>query len=875
MSQVLPAFQLIALFRRSTIRAGQLKAFIPDMQYPSGQKRNAWGKTDLEEGKTHALAHHSADVAAVLIGLFEQPVFRRRAEAAAERSLDDVDCTRLGALAFLHDIGKLAPGFQAKGWPVDLWPRAKVGHLTAGWQWCDSLDGREETALGGVLPDLDQWTDGENWISILLAHHGRPIPVCRPEHAWPRLPHYDWKAEEETMGRAMKAWFPLAFGSEGRPLPARHRFRHFFGGALALADWVGSDRRAFHFEPEFHMGYWSHAQETAKNRLMAVGLDVQRKNISVPAGFRELTGHEKPNSAQVEVEKVSTGEQLLILEAETGSGKTEAALWRYLVLRKAGEVEGLYFAVPTRAAARQLHDRVNTALKRVFGRDAEAVLAIPGQLESGQASGRRLPDWSVLWDDDEEVQHPSRWAAEHATRYLASEVAVGTVDQAMLAALTVKHAHLRGFALSRSLLVIDEVHASDAYMRCIQKELLNEHLEIGGHAMLMSATLGAVACSEYLDSDTMPSHEDAGKASYPAVWIKGETEPHRIPNSDSNKVVHATALTTWSGEEAARIAIEAADRGARVLVIRNTVVRAQETFEEACELDHSLVLQVNGGPALHHSRFAAEDRRLLDQAVEGTLGKEAGRTRGCVVIGTQTLEQSLDIDADFLVTDLCPMDVLLQRIGRLHRHSVRERPDGFDAARVNVLCPEGGLGPLIGKPENGLGSYTSGLLSGVYMDVPGLQATLEEICSHPVWNIPSMNRALVEAATHPEALERVAERHGWQDFQQKLSGRSLAQIGLADHVILDRTKPLPDRYPDDERIRTRLGEEGAVFDLPEAVTGPFGVPVQRFTLPAHWSRGMDGKEECEKVPGTDFVLEIKGKRFSYTRMGLRQCEYND
>ena len=872
MSQELPAFQLIALFRRSTIRAGQLKAFIPDMQYPFGQKRNAWGKTDPDQGKTHALAHHSADVAAVLIGLFEQPVFRRRAEAAAERSLDEVDCARLGALAFLHDIGKLAPGFQAKGWPADLWPRPKVGHLTAGWQWCSGLGDRAETALSGAVPDLARWMGGKNWVSMLLAHHGMPVPEPKQEYAWPKLPHYDWEKEEETMGRAMKAWFPLAFGSEGGSLPASHRFRHFFGGALALADWVGSDRRAFHFEPEFHRGYWPHAKETAKNRLEAVGLDVQRKTISVPVGFCELTGHEKPNAAQIEVEKVATKEQLLILEAETGSGKTEAALWRYLELRKAGEVEGLYFAVPTRAAARQLHERVNTALKRVFRCDAEAVLAIPGQLESGQATGCRLSDWSVLWDDDETVEHPSRWAAEHATRYLASEVAVGTVDQAMLAALTVKHAHLRGFALSRSLLVVDEVHASDAYMRRIQKELLEDHLSIGGHAMLMSATLGAVARSEFLDSDATPSQEDARKAAYPAVWIKGETEPRRIPVSDSNKVVHVTALAAWSGGEAARIAIEAAGRGARVLVIRNTVVRAQETFEAACGLDRGLVLQVEGGPALHHSRFAAEDRRLLDQAVEDTLGKEAGGSRGCVVIGTQTLEQSLDIDADFLLTDLCPMDVLLQRVGRLHRHFVRERPDGFDAARVNVLCPVDGLGPLIGKPENGLGSYTSGPLSGVYMDVPGLQATLEEIYSHPVWNIPSMNRALVEAATHPEALERVAERHGWQDFQQKLSGRSLAQIGLANHVILDRTKTLPDRYPDDERIRTRLGEEGAVFDLPEAETGPFGAPVQRFTLPAHWSRGMDGKEECIKVPGTDFVLEIKGKRFSYTRMGLTMSE---
>ena len=844
-----------------------------DKMFPYEQRMQAWGKTDPNTGETHALAHHSADVAAVLMGLFEQPVFRRRAEVAAERTLDGVDCSRLGALAFIHDIGKLAPGFQAKGWSEDLWQRPKVGHLTAGWQWCAGLEGRAETALDGTVLDLDRWMGGENWMPILFAHHGRPVAESRPEYQWPSLPHYDWKSEEKTMGRAMRAWFPMAFGSVAISLPTSHRFRHFFGGALALADWVGSDKRAFHFVPEFDIGYWRHAQESADSRLRAIGLNVQGKSVSVSTGFRELTGHDKANPAQTEVERVPTEEQLLILEAETGSGKTEAALVRYLALRTAGEVEGLYFAVPTRAAARQLHDRVDRAMKRVFGSGAEAVLAIPGQLESGQATGRRrLPDWSVLWDDDETVENPSRWAAEHATRYLASEVAVGTVDQTMLAALTVKHAHLRGFALSRSLLVIDEVHASDAYMRRIQRELLKEHLTIGGHAMLMSATLGAVARSEFLDSDFTLAYEDARKVVYPAVWVKGEAAPRGILDSGSRKTVHVTAVVGWSGREATRIAMEAAAQGARVLVIRNTVVRAQETFEEACRLDPGLVLQAKGGPALHHSRFAAEDRKLLDQAVEGMLGKDAERSWGCVVIGTQTLEQSLDIDADFLVTDLCPMDVLLQRIGRLHRHSSRERPDGFDVARVVVLCPEGGLGPLTGRPDNGLGSYTRGPLSGVYVDVPGLQATLEEIQACPIWNIPGMNRTLVETATNPEALDVVAKRHGWQDYQQKLTGMGLAQIGQAGNVILNRSAELPEKYPDDELIKTRLGEEGAVFNLPEPTPGPFGSDVQRFTLPAHWSRGFDGKERCVRLPGTEFVLDIQGKRFSYTRMGLREFD---
>ena len=514
--------------------------------------KHAWGEIDLDTGNFHALAHHSGDVAAVLMALFQQPVFRRRAEVAVGRSLDDVDCTRLGVLAFMHDIGKLAPGFQAKGWSDEFWKWPKVGHLTAGWQWCDSLNDRKQTALNGTLLDILEWTGEEDWISMLLAHHGRPVPESASVYPWRKLSHYDWEAEEEQMGMAMKAWFQIAFESKGSPLPTSQRFRHLFGGALALADWVGSDKRAFHFKPDFDIGYWAYARKTAEIRLQAIGLDVQGKRPQCKPAFRQLTGYEEPNTSQSEVGRVSTKHQLLILEAETGSGKTEAALWRYLALRTEEEVEGLYFAVPTRAAARQLHNRIDTALKRVFGSAAEAVLAIPGQIESGQISGRRLADWSVLWDDDETVEHPSRWAAEHAIRYLASEVAVGTVDQAMLAALTTKHAHLRGFALSRSLLVIDEVHASDAYMRCIQQKLLTDHLEVGGHAMLMSATLGAVARSEFLGSDDTPPYKNTRQAAYPVVWVKGEADARRIQGSGRNKAVNVRATMGWSCEEAAR-----------------------------------------------------------------------------------------------------------------------------------------------------------------------------------------------------------------------------------------------------------------------------------------------------------------------------------
>ncbi|WP_420392369.1 hypothetical protein [Acuticoccus sp.] len=223
----------------------------------------------------------------------------------------------------------------------------------------------------------------------------------------------------------------------------------------------------------------------------------------------------------------------------------------------------------------------------------------------------------------------------------------------------------------------------------------------------MSATLGSGARAAWLGQPA-PDLEEAERTPYPALWRSDQ--PHPLPCSTASdtapaKTVEPCLVPTMDPEEAARFAVEAADNGARVLVVRNTVKMAVATWEVIVAMAPSLLLEVANGPALHHSRFAAEDRRRLDTAVEGALGK-GSPTRGLIAVGTQTLEQSLDIDADLLVTDLCPIDVLLQRIGRLHRHSNRNRPPGFEQARVHVLCPSRGLDLLAreGRLENGLGS---------------------------------------------------------------------------------------------------------------------------------------------------------------------------
>lgn len=795
--------------------------------------------------------------------LMAQPVIRRRLEAAVGKALreDEIQC--LTALAFLHDIGKLAPGFQAKGWaesPGLNWR----GHLECGWLWT-RVDHPEPLGKAGAI--LADWPDLQAWFEVLFAHHGRPVRLPKrgiADKAFPRLAHYDWVAEAAVLGGAMLVWFPAI--ETAQPPPAHPALLHFYCGLLTLADWIGSDRAAFPFEPEFRADYWTTALQRARARIDAIGLGADGLHLRGRPGWNLVSDYPQPRPAQAAIGAVPPSQRLVLIEAETGSGKTEAALWRFLTLAAAGEVDALYFAVPTRAAARQLHNRVNAALARLFDPAPEALLAIPGQVKAGDVSGTRLPDFGFLWDDSE--HKPTRWAAEHAARYLAARVAVGTVDQVALGGLQVKYAHLRGASLARALVVIDEVHASDAYMTEVQTAMVRAHLALGGHVLLMSATLGAVARRKWFGEAAGSFAQDVGLP-YPAVWTKDGITPVTA-EPKAAKRVRVEARSGWSGADAAALALGSARAGARVLVIRNTVARAQETFAACAQAAAEMLLSVNGIATLHHSRFAAEDRARLDAAVEEAIGK-ASPMAGRIVIGTQTLEQSLDLCADLLITDLCPMDVLLQRIGRLHRHH-RARPRGFETARAVIMTPPGGLDPLLVKGENGLGRQTGGpSLGGIYVGLPGLAATLMEIEAHPVWEIPAMNRALVEAATHPQALDTIAETRGWQAYHQELTCKVLAEMQTASLVLLDRTRPLPDQFPEDALIRTRLGEEGAVITLPDGTIGPFGAPISRLGLPAYWSHGVDDDSQVEVEPGSPLRLRIGPLALTYGPEGVRKA----
>lgn len=842
-------------------------------QTHSNNRHQAWAK--LADGAALPLSDHGGDVAAVLKALFDLTLWRERLEVAAGRPLSGQDIARLCALAYLHDLGKANRGF----WQRQFEGAPRVGHTAVTAALFDLAEARPVKVLDGLIA---RWGADQLFCAV-MAHHGEPLQtLCPPADErgrgeitdrikrdrthWEPGEDYDPMVELQRLLDDAQARFPEAF-SEGPPLPDTPRFVALCGGLMTLADWLGSDQTFFPIEGPHGEARHTLQAERARHAVEVKGLavrDTPEVEFEAAFGF-------SPLGAQLQAHRIDVG-QVALIEAETGSGKTEAALWRWLGLRAAGLVDGLYFALPTRSAAVQLHGRVQTALDRVFGPKAiEAVLAVPGYLRAGDAEGQALPGFEVTWPD--EPRRDDRWAAEKPKRFLSARVAVGTVDQAMLAGLKVRHAHLRAASLARSLLVVDEVHASDAFMTEVLQALIANHAAWGGHVLLLSATLAGEARAGLLGT-TAPKLEQAITTPYPALsGTRGE--PVATQSRGSDKRVHWQPLPLIDDARAIAVrAAEAARMGASVLVVRNSVVGAIAVARALEAVAPELAFRVNSVATLHHGRFSPDDRRLLDAAVEREFGKNRG-TKGRVLVGTQTLEQSLDIDADYLITDLAPIDVLLQRIGRLHRHE-RGNRGAFNAACTDILIPaERDLTPLlrpVRSDRHGLGPMADG--RGVYPNLLMIEATLRLIETNLEIALPRDNRRLVEGALHSTVLEELAEELGteWINHAAQQSGGRMADRGVAEHWRLDMAAPFDSLlFPEDEKLRTRLGGSDRIVDFDEAVPGPFGKPVSRLVIPGWMAVRIPVDAEPEvKIGEGEFTFSLAQKRFHYSRFGLEK-----
>ena len=847
----------------------------------------AWAKSP----KRISLIDHSIDVAAVSLALLRLSTIRHRLAALAGRPLTDVDVARLCFFVGLHDAGKVNHGFQAKlrnenpcaGHIAPLWAilgRKRLGRADR------TIRGEARRALSAArwrswFRDRD--AESEFW-GVVLAHHGSlpPVDGVRPEpHLWYPLNGFDPIASLADLAEIVADMFPDAFVDDHEPLPTRTRFQHAFAGFVTLADWLGSDEKVFR-SPDDGVPSGEErirwAQEKALDLVSRRWIDPHRARTAATQcdlAFGALFRHPTPRPAQAALLELPLPRpgQVTVLEAETGSGKTEAALIHFLRLFQAGEVDGLYFALPTRAAAVQIHGRIKGIVADWLGEAAPPVgLAVPGYLKVDEMKGQRLPDsHGILWPDDDVSDRA--WAVENAKRYLSGIVMIGTIDQLLMGGLRVRHAPLRSGPMLRLLLCVDEVHASDAYMAELLRNVLEQHTEAGGHALLMSATLGSLARMRLLggrvEAHRAPDLSTAASLSYPSLQRTGE-ELRKLPQYDKDSLEKRVTVELLDPEiDHLSLMVrlkKAADLGAAVLFIRNRVDDARNSLLQLEEVGAAL-LRCQGVQAPHHSRFAPEDRLLLDEALEQAFN----RRDGFVAVTTQTAEQSLDIDADWLVTDIAPGDVLLQRIGRLHRHE-RDRPTGFGTPHITVLAPPpkrfADTLNLHGGIERG-GTILG--IGSVYENIVGVLATRAWLHKHGEIRVPADNRAVVEAATHRDGLDKLAKELGgaWPAHLLNVQGETMANAGAAKGVAVDWEEPLIDNQPiPDLHAETRLGLKDRRVDLEASLPGPFGKPVRTLNIPGRMVEEEDAIVTEVTARDGKIRFRLGSKTFRYDRLGL-------
>lgn len=653
--------------------------------------RRMWAKTD-SESNWHPLLLHMLDVAATSSALVEREPAATRSQLADMLGLSwDLARPWLLLVIAAHDLGKACPGFQCKwqnlsGLNPGRSPNMRINHAFV-----------SQIALAAWLVERG-WPDE---LARLVAdavgcHHGSrasPKTLEALEGDRSAIGRDEWAdARHALLDTLFEVFQPTAL-----PEKAGLSGPEFMllAGLTSFADWIGSNTEWFAFGTEADAddpAVWFEARRACADRALDVlGWHPRTPLLTSPLSFHEVFGF-SPRPLQGAVAAVLAGldePAILLIEAPMGEGKTEAAWFAHLELQRRFEHRGLYIALPTQATGNAMFARTLAFLHaRDAGRMLDLQLLHGGTLLNDDFQQLRLA--SVHDDGDADPRAAQVKAAEwftHKKRALLSEYGVGTVDQALLPVLPVRHHFVRLWGLANRVVVFDEIHAYDAYTGTLLIHLVRWLHALGSSVLLLSATLPPAIRREL--ARVVGGDLPATEATYPRLttFATGsvrqthfEADPMRRVTIDIQPI--GSALEDMRAELQRRL-IE----GGMGLALVNTVQRAQALyglFPEGRPLlreGEQIGKLLDDGTEIYlfHARFPASQRQLREQRVLDIFGKAGGekgefRTGRKILIATQVAEQSLDLDFDLMATDLAPIDLLLQRAGRLWRHSRPCRP---------------------------------------------------------------------------------------------------------------------------------------------------------------------------------------------------------
>lgn len=759
-----------------------------------GDRMN-WGEwpgksPSSEGGPEHPAAYHMLDVAAVAERLI--------APFGFSPALRDA----LVLLVALHDLGKISLSFRNM-------LREGTSQSWKHWELSEVLfylhDGQLAEHLGGA-PRLRQ-----SLYASVAGHHGQPsarslgrlpLNVQGNRELFKALQQIG--SGQEPAGVLIGAFcdlWPQASLAELEPESAyATTLGWWLPGLCAAADWIGSNTRWFEPCP-FDLpleDYLDRVRGQAEIAVYEAGL----------SGARGLDGPlfdfalRPMQAACRDVSLPAERPVLAIIEEETGAGKTEAALILAQRMVNSGKGRGLYIALPTMATADAMFLRVAKAVGNIFHNASLALahgragLSVPFRslVENGRSGSR-----------GEDEPSCTEWLAEHRRRALLADVGVGTIDQALMAVLPVKHQTLRHFALSSKILIVDEVHEmGEAYVAEELVALLTMHRAIGGSAILLTATLPLDLRSKLLATYDGVSESQA----YPALTIAGG-EAVTCFAADPRPVKGPVAVKRLeTSDDAVRLIADKAARGAACAWVRNAVddAIAAVTMLRAPGIEAHLL----------HARFALDDRKRIEADMLGRAGRDGKKRAGFVLVGTQVLEASLDLDFDVMVSDIAPVASLIQRAGRLWRH-MEERPLAsrpVSAPVLHVLSPD---------PDHVVDSHwLKGTLDrGAFVySVADIWRSARVLFQAGKIDAPDDLRALIESV-HGAEVEPVPEPLIQAEIEAE--GKALAARARATHNIANREAGYrtSGRGDDDARYPTRLGDEQRTLVL--ARYGPAGL----------------------------------------------------
>ncbi|MFJ5547993.1 type I-E CRISPR-associated protein Cse1/CasA [Streptomyces sp. NPDC093225] len=763
----------------------------------TAEARSVWAKHDRRTDKWLPLWRHMADAAAVAGRLWDEWLPRQVSElVAAALPGGDEDARALAVwLAAVHDIGKATPAFACQ---VDVLADRMndLGLKVPTREQFGTARSRAPHGLAGQVL-LEEWLERQGWPprNVLAfavpvgGHHGIPpaheqLHDLRRHSELLRTPGSSeglWRAvQTELLDACADAYATHERLPRWQGVKLSQPVQAVLSAVVIVADWIASNPDLFLLFPEDG----GHRNEADRINAAWRGIGLPRPwSPPPPAGTAQelfaarfgLSSVRPLQEEAVRVAREADAPGLMIIEAPMGEGKTEAALAVAEVFAARSGAGGCFVALPTRATSNAMYGRVRQWLKRLPGEVDLAVFLAhsKGPLNDDFAKDMRAgtrtvaavdldapPGVTTSRHDDTCAAAPQlvahQWLRGRKKGMLAPFV-VGTIDQLLFAGLKSRHLALRHLALAGKVVVIDEVHAYDAYMNEYLERVLSWLGAYGVPVVMLSATLPSGRrrqLAEAYAGAADPRPELAAAGAYPLISMvaPGRTTVLRTPEAaaDRRTEVAVEQLGDDLGALADRLEDELVDGGC-ALVVRNTVDRV---------LQAAAVLRERFGPnavTVAHSRFLDLDRARNDDRLVERFGPAGPRPTGRhIVVASQVAEASLDIDFDLLVTDLAPVDLVLQRMGRLHRHprgpGQEERPARLRMPRCLVTGVDWEALP----PEPTSGSVS---VYGRHALLRSLAVLLPHWAARPVL-LPDDISALVQSAY---ADRLAAPRDEWAD----------------------------------------------------------------------------------------------------------------